>query len=522
MSKFTSLVQRAPKRLTAAVAMVAAAIIIPAAVFAWGPNRPTYTVAHPADHITFNSITDNPHVGDERNFVGIREKGSNANWSDNMTVQKGKEYTVRMYVHNNAAANLKLVAQNVTAEFNLPTTIGKSIQVNGFLRASNATPTEVYDHATFTGSEDFNLNYVEGSLRYENNVFGTPGVALPETIFTQTGAKLGYSKLDGKIPGCFQYDGAVTFTVKPQFAPDNKFTMKKFVSKHGENKWVDTYAAQPGEVVDYGISYQNTGDTQHDNVMVRDMLPNGVSYVSGSSHLKNGKNPTNPSIVDGVTGNGVNIGSYAKNANAFVTFSAKVAENDQLPKCGPNTLVNKARVTAHGGYIEDTADVTVNKECQPEVKYTCDALAVKRLTRTEFNFTTTYTVENATFKKVTYVIRDAKGNEVDRIDSTDATLKYKQTKVGKYSVQAIVTVTVDGQDKTVSSDKCKQEFEVPKTPEYCPIPGKEYLPKDSKDCKTPPELPHTGASESIVAIVGLGALIASIVYYVASRRALNQ
>ncbi|MGH7218353.1 MAG: LPXTG cell wall anchor domain-containing protein, partial [Candidatus Microsaccharimonas sp.] len=39
---------------------------------------------------------------------------------------------------------------------------------------------------------------------------------------------------------------------------------------------------------------------------------------------------------------------------------------------------------------------------------------------------------------------------------------------------------------------------------------------------TPPELPQTGAGENIVAIVGLGALIASLAYYIASRRALNQ
>ena len=48
--------------------------------------------------------------------------------------------------------------------------------------------------------------------------------------------------------------------------------------------------------------------------------------------------------------------------------------------------------------------------------------------------------------------------------------------------------------------------------------------KNLDDCTpvAPPELPHTGMSENIVAVVGLGALIASIAYYAASRRALNQ
>ena len=51
MSKLTSLIRRAPKRFSAVALMVAAAIIIPAAVFAWGPTRDTFTIEQPADHV---------------------------------------------------------------------------------------------------------------------------------------------------------------------------------------------------------------------------------------------------------------------------------------------------------------------------------------------------------------------------------------------------------------------------------------------------------------------------------------
>lgn len=530
MSTLTSLIRRAPKRTSALVAIVAAVLIVPAALFAWGPTRDTYTIEKPASKITFNSITNNPNIGDERNFVGIRESGTSNLWSDNMAVEKGKEYTVRMYVHNNAASNLNLVAENVTAKFNLPTTTGKSLQVNGFLSASNATPTEVYDHAIFTNTEDFNLAYTSGSLKYENNAFGAAGTALPESIFTSAGAKLGYDKLDGKIPGCFQYAGYVTFKVKPQFAPTSQFTMSKMVSKHGANKWVESYAAQPGETVDYLIQYKNVGGVQQNDVTFRDTLPTGETYVAGSTTFGNSKTPAGVKASDNIAnGTGINVGSYAPGANAWAIFSAKIADNDKLPVCGANTLVNKAKVTTGGGSIEDTANVTVPKECQPPVAaYTCDALTVTRIERTKFRFTTDYTVTNATFKNVAYVIRDAKGTEVERMTSTAKTLDYTRSTVGKYTVEAVITVTVNGQDKTVTSAKCKAAFEVPATPEYCTVPGKEQLPKDSPDCKetpvtppvTPTELPTTGAGENIAAVVGLGALIASIGYYVASRRAL--
>ena len=105
---------------------VLVAAVAPALVWAWGPSRPSFTIEKPADYITFNSITNNPVIGgDEKDFVGIREVGSNANWTNNMKVQNGKEYYVRIYVHNNAASNLNLVAENVVAKLNVPTTTAK-------------------------------------------------------------------------------------------------------------------------------------------------------------------------------------------------------------------------------------------------------------------------------------------------------------------------------------------------------------------------------------------------------------
>lgn len=374
MSKLISLIRRAPKRTSAVLAILAAAVIVPATLFAWGPTRPTYTMANPANHVTFNSITNNPNIGDERNFVGIRESGTTNLWSDSQAVQSGREYTVRMYVHNNAAENLNLVAQNVTASFNLPTTTGRSIQVNGFLRSSNASPTEVYDDAIFTATQDFNLSYVSGSLKYENNSFGATGVTLPESIFTSTGARLGYTSLDGRIPGCLQYAGYVTFRVRPQFAGTSAFTVNKEVSRHGANTWVENYTAQPGEIVDYLVEYQNTGTTQQDNVTIRDTLAAGTTYVAGSTTFGNARNPAGLPASDNIAnGVGINIGSYAAGVNAWAIFSARVANNDQLPRCGVNTLVNTARATTGGGSMENGATVTVTRTCNgtpPELPQT--------------------------------------------------------------------------------------------------------------------------------------------------------
>lgn len=465
--KLLNKLRHAPKQLMPMLVAVAA-IVVPAAVMAWGPDRPTYTMNMPADHVTFNSITDNPEVGDERNFLTIKDASNTAagGWQDSVTAQPGHEYLVRLYVHNDASANLNLKATNTRAKVNVPTTTGKSVQLGGFVTADNATPKEVWDSASLTGSSDFNVAYVPGSAHLYNNVFGQAGAKLSDNIVTNTGALLGYDKLDGVVPGCFKYAGYVTFKVKVQAPQKTDFTMSKLVSKHGENKWVDSYAAQPGETVDYLIQYKNTGNTQQDNVVVKDTLPSGMTYVEGSTVLGNSKTPAGAKISDNVTKTGVNIGSYAAGANAWVIFSAKVAANDNLPTCGPNKLINKARVETDNGNKEDNADVTTDKKCeQPKVpKYECSALTVDKISRTQFKFTATKVVENAEFKKFVFVVRDGQGNQVLGRESTEGSFVYTQDKVGAYSVEASVVVTVDGQEKTATSANCKKAFEVTEKP----------------------------------------------------------
>lgn len=514
MKSLTSMFRRAPKRFSALIAVVAAAVIVPAAVFAWGPTRTTFTVEKPATYVTFNSITNNPNIGDERNFVGIREVGSANVWHDNMTVKEGKEYYVRMYVHNNASENLNLVAENVTAKFNLPTNTAKSIQVNGFLSASNAKPAEVYDHATFNSDKNFNLAYVKNSLTYENNVFGPKGIALSESIFTSAGVKLGYDKLDGKIPGCFQYAGYVTFKVKPQVEKQSDFNFVKKVSKKGQNKWVDSYKAQPGEVVDFALSYQNTGETQQNAVTFRDELPSGLSYVKGSTVWNNASKQNVKATDDLTTGVGINVGSYGPKANAWVTFSAKVANKADL-KCGTNTLVNLGRVTTDGFKKEDTATVTVDKDCPKPVEkkiQVCDLTTDKIITINEKDFDGKKHSKNLDdCKKMTVcelktkeiiTIREPQFDANKHSKNLDDCVEPSEIVVCELDSKKVVTIKetdFDAEKHSKNLDDCK---EVPVTPE------------------TPEELPQTGAGD-IAAILGLGAMIASSVYYIASRRALG-
>lgn len=463
MNKFKQLVRRAPKRTSALIAMIAAVIIVPASLYAWGPSRTTFTIEKPADYVTFNSIVDNPNIGDERNFVGIRENGTNNKWTDNMQVQPGKEYTVRMYVHNNAAKNLNKVAKDVTAKFDLPTKTAKSIEVNGFLSASNAKPKQVWDNAKFSSNQDFNLAYKSGTLKYYNNANGS-GFTVPESVFTNSGAKLGYDKMDGNIPGCFQYAGYLTFVVKPQFAEKINFTMSKKVSKHGANKWVDSYNAKPGEVVDYLVQYKNTGSKQQNNVTIRDTLPKGQSYVKGSTTFGNSQHPNGTKASDNIaTSQGVNIGSYAAGSNAWAIFSAKIADNGDLEKCGTNVMTNTAKVTTEGYSKSDSAKVNVEKDCPtPKPVYKCDSLQAKKIATNKYRFNGSATAKSGA-EVVKYTLSFGDGTTYTGTNLKDVDHSYPGD--GKsYTAKLSVTVKVGNTTRTVTGSACEVTIKTTKPP----------------------------------------------------------
>jgi len=461
---------------------VLVAAVAPALVWAWGPARPSFTIEKPADYITFNSITNNPVIGgDEKDFVGIREVGSNAKWTNNMKVQNGKEYYVRMYVHNNAASNLNLVAENVVAKLNVPTTTTKNVTVQGQISASNAKPNTVWDEATFSSDNDFNLAYVAGSALFENNGMGT--TKLPDSIVNNTGAKLGYNKLDGKIPGCFQYAGYVTVKVKAQVSQPQEKTnidLAKTVRNktNGEKSWVETANAKSGDTVQFQIHAKNTGSAGIQNLVIRDILPKGLNYVAGSTKLYNTSNPKGLKVSDNVIQNsGINIGSYQPNGDAYVRFDATVSAENSLPVCGENTLTNIAQASDQKIVKNDTASVKVTKKCETPKNpvYKCEALSLNIVRKDEKQITyaadTKYSVKDTEFTGTKYVVKNSK-NEVVAEKVVNGGTKFEITVPNNVNEKYTVTSTIITKNGKNSNANCEKSFET-KAP--TPIPSKPEL-----------------------------------------------
>ena len=106
---------------TGAVAAVALTAGAAALVTAWGDNgggRPSYTLEEInngalGDTITLNSISDNPNIGDEKNFVGARLLSDTSRvWNANsIEAVDGETYVIRAYVHNNSPKEYDAVAR---------------------------------------------------------------------------------------------------------------------------------------------------------------------------------------------------------------------------------------------------------------------------------------------------------------------------------------------------------------------------------------------------------------------------
>lgn len=349
----------------AAAAIVSGATLAPAAVMAWGDSaggRTVYTLdeinaGKLGDTITFNSIT-NGKIGDERNFVGAKLSTDTSNvWKANeISVKDGDVVTIRLYVHNNSPKGEKKIAEGVSANFSLPTTVAKSHTVIGYLNSSNATPNRYWDEVKLTSSDDFYMEYVEGSAKYTNSKMGT--VALSNNIINSA-VTLGYEKLDGKIPGCYQYDGQVTIQVKIHKSVTAK--LAKTVRIKGAKGWNESVEAKIGDEVEFQIEYVNLTSEKVDNVMIRDVLPTNLEYVKDSTVLYNSNYQNGTKVVENtLTTSGINIGSYGVNGNAYVRFTAKVV-NKSLA-CGNNQLVNWASSTVNSKVTKDDASVMVKRD----------------------------------------------------------------------------------------------------------------------------------------------------------------
>ncbi len=384
--------KKAIKLAALSTAIVAAGAVSTAVVSAWGDNtggRKTYTVDEInkgvlGDTIVFNSIKDDTlpkgNIKDERNFVAARDASTGNHGVDNVwqnneiTVEEGKTYIVRLYAHNNNPKGEAATAKDTAVNFSLGTVVSTEQRVDGYINSSNATPSKYWDDVVFKSADGrkFYLDYVEGSALLENNGVGkNPGVKLNDEVVT-AGVKIGYNSLNGEVPGCYGFANYITIEVKPVF---ENTSIEKKVRKLDDKEFSEQVNAEVGETVEYQIHYKNLNSAEVKDVIVKDSLPKNMELVKGSTKLYNTNYPKGATVNnDSIVTDGINIGNYAVNGSAYIRFQAKVVDKELA--CGTNRLINWAKADALVGVstnvkafaVQDNADVYVEKKCKEEPK----------------------------------------------------------------------------------------------------------------------------------------------------------
>ncbi len=218
--------QKTIKTITGIVVAALTFVAMSAPVMAWGPERPTFTNASPADYPTFNSITDNIVLGDERDFVRVVElvgEGEELNhYVDELEIEPGKRYGVFIYYHNNAKSKLNTaeydysgIAWNTKVATKFPSELkaGERGMISGIVSSTSANPEKVWDEAYVTAKEDLTLHFVLLSAKLHND-WAADGTTLSTYLFDTDGTMVGMDKLNGMVWGCYEYSGFVTYTLE--------------------------------------------------------------------------------------------------------------------------------------------------------------------------------------------------------------------------------------------------------------------------------------------------------------------
>lgn len=357
--------------------LVALLIGFAAPASAWGPERTTYTNESPAPYATFNSITNNAAVGDERNFVRVGEVGSTEPYTDELEVIPGKEYEVYIYYHNNAASNTNAsglgMATNVKLSSAYPTVlnVGERGMISGIVSWSYVTPEEpndakegkVWDEAYLTTKTNgVVLRYKTGTATIHNGGKAN-GMVLPTDLFTEAGTPIGYNKLSGTLPGCAEYSGYITYTL---IAENIDVSLDKKISLDGEN-WSENVTAKPGDYVTYKVEFKNTGNMEVTNVIFKDTHDEGLKLRTGSVKVYDVDHVEGETIDDILDLSGYNTGNAAPGALVQIIYQAQVSTETNY--CG-KTLKNTITASYNSDKtVEDDATVTV--ECEEVPEKTC-------------------------------------------------------------------------------------------------------------------------------------------------------
>jgi uncharacterized repeat protein (TIGR01451 family) len=297
-------------------------------------------------------------------------------------------------------------------------------------------------------------------------------------------------------------------------APAPNYTIVKQVSTTANGTYGQNANVTSGQHVFYRVTVASTGNAPVTNLVVKDMLPAGVTYVNNTLS-RDGTAIADPADNQFFAA-GVIAGTLNNGSSTTYQFEAIVANGESAQTCHAASYNNIGEMTATG-LPNKEANATVAKECStaPMCTMLSRTIGDNRLV-TISNFQ--YQANGATFKNAVIDWGDntATGQITDTTKVIGQTHKYDNK---AYTMKVAVTFSQNGSDITVSGANCQQ-----------PIPSVETAVSTTPTppvAPTPPSAPvattlvNTGPG-SVALLFGAAAIIGTVGYRIFLGRRLTQ
>lgn len=362
MSNLSKFLTKIKRNLTKTVAIVALAISVVAPI----ADTNQSAIGNSSSNPRFNFLP-----GDLEMLTAANYTKGQSDWSDPVTgsyaADAGDEIVFRFYFHN---GRLNTTATNTTFRAEIPNNISTQHRIFSSLW-SDQTPAIIdtmvdnklvgygYGFAEINLNIPAKLEYIPGSTKLWRKTPNQWGVSLPDGITTDKGLNI------GNVCGCWEYSGYITF--KARVKSPAQIEIDKFVSKSGSNDSWNTVleGVKEGDEISWKIPVRNTGDMEAVNVLVKDTLPAGLSYIKGSTIYYGPEAPVaGNKVPDGISGNGIYIDTLKPGSSndVYFVFKTKVVTGLSYGSAGTSELINYVKAVYNNHTVQDQAKVIVTGE----------------------------------------------------------------------------------------------------------------------------------------------------------------
>lgn len=219
-------------------------------------------------------------------------------WADPITASINDRVAYMVYYHNGVVDS---VAHDTSVRVDFPHDSRNPMPATSWIwSAETAAISDTVINGAIVGNSGATLNlpsagrveYVSGSTKLFDNE-GHFVRQLPDGI-TNTGINI------GDIAGCWQYAGFVTFLmdVKGQAS----LNIDKNVARLTDTTWSKDIIANPGQELVYQIGLRNIGNDTTTTVILKDRLPQYLTYMPGTTKVQNAANPNGIIVADTLFG----------------------------------------------------------------------------------------------------------------------------------------------------------------------------------------------------------------------------